>query len=76
MLLMGDKVKYVGRKYSAELGTKLGEVVASVSGEDSMLVVDFGDDAYVVREFLLRKLTPTRDGEGPEFSRKRRNEDE
>jgi hypothetical protein len=75
MYLPGDKVKYVGHKYSHELGTKMGLVVARVQNGPGV-VVDFGDDAYIVNESSLRKQAPARDGEEIEVSRKRRRDEE
>lgn len=58
-----DKVNYVGRKFSSELGTKMGIVCGRVQGEDGMVAVDFGGDAYVVHESSLRRLIPSKDKE-------------
>jgi len=45
----GDQVQYSGSKFK-ELQGALGEVVSHVSGSDSLAVVSFGKEAYVLDE--------------------------
>lgn len=52
----GDKVRYIGKKYSNVLGMKQGEVMAEVRNQLSAVVVDFGDDVYICRSDSLMKL--------------------
>jgi len=44
MYLQGDKVRYVGNKFRAEIGAKRGEVVSQVRNQPSAVVVDFGGE--------------------------------
>lgn len=48
MFMPGDKVKYIGRSLFSDLGSKTGEVISKVSGEENAFVVEFGDDAFLV----------------------------
>lgn len=51
MLNVGDKVKYIGKKFASELGNKIGEINSKISGSDNVYVVDFGEDnGYVMQE--------------------------
>jgi len=71
-----DKVNYIGRKYSQEIGTKMGIVCGRVQGEGGVLAVDFGGDAYIVKESSLRRLVTTKDREVEvEISRRMLTED-
>lgn len=81
----GDKVRYVGRKFARDLSGKgkIGEVCAAVQGESNKLVVDFGDDSYVMSEASLEKWRPSaqelKEGKTEptvEVRRKRKSEDE
>lgn len=74
LFMPGDKVNYVGQnqKILSEVGTKMGVISARVGGEPNGVVVDFGDDAYIVSVNSLRKLHRDVDAELP----RRRSRDE
>lgn len=62
MLFMpGDRVKYVGSKTFVDgnstitLNSKIGEVVCKIKGDSDAFVVEFGDDAFVLRGENLRR---------------------
>lgn len=58
MFMPGDLVNYSGSnsKLNSEIGNKVGEVKCRVEGEPDGVVVDFGDDAYIVNASSLRRL--------------------
>lgn len=53
---VGDKVSYKGSKFSRELHGHLGIVLARIEKTQNGVVVDFGDDAYVMDE--VHSLVP------------------
>ena len=57
----GDQVRYTGRKFARELSGKgkIGEVCSRVSNEEGAVVVDFGDDSYVLSVSSLEKWRPS-----------------
>ena len=59
MYFQGDKVSYYGK--IMELRTKVGEVCARVRGSDSLVVVDFGDDSYVMNQRVLKPYKPSKE---------------
>jgi hypothetical protein len=63
MYMPGDKVNYVGQKFSQELRTKLGVVVSKVQGEPYGVVVDFGENSYIVNINSLKRANVSRDVE-------------
>jgi hypothetical protein len=76
-----DKVTYKGTRFARELHGKLGVVCSRVQNRPSGVVVDFGDDAYVMDESNLSKFVPSKEQEskGVEIQvqrRKRSSEDE
>jgi hypothetical protein len=44
----GDLVKYVGGTFSKDLHSKTGIVVAHIEGEPNGIIVEFGDNTYVL----------------------------
>lgn len=46
----GDKVSYSGSKFAKELHGKLGIVCGHVANQEGGIVVDFGEDSYVLDE--------------------------
>lgn len=63
----GDKVVYVGDLHRAELGGAEGTVIAQVRNCEVELVVDFGEDAWVLHESLLQRFSGYKDkGDKPE----------
>jgi hypothetical protein len=52
----GDKVSYTGEKFAKDLHGKLGVVCGRVGNTEHGVVVDFGDESYVMDE--ARHLTP------------------
>jgi hypothetical protein len=46
----GDKVQYAGNKLSKELAGKLGIIHARVGNSERGVVVDFGNDSYILDE--------------------------
>jgi hypothetical protein len=50
----GDKVSYAGEKFAKELRGKLGIVDATVGNSETEVVVDFGEDQFVMSELNLR----------------------
>lgn len=69
-----DKVTYVGSKLGKTLHGKIGIVCARIEKTDSGVVVEFGDDAYVMDEKHLSKFKATegpRD-QGPEVTKRKR----
>lgn len=73
MFLAGDKVKYVGQKFSHELHSKLGVVLGPIKNQSCGVVVDFGDDAYVVNESSLIKMISHKE---PDFVKTRKHYDD
>ena len=80
MFMPGDKVKYVGDKIFTDakgvpvnLATKVGEVVARVSGEPYGYVVEIGDDSYIMSGHNLARqyFAP---GAEPSAPKRRRDE--
>jgi hypothetical protein len=61
MYFQGDKVRYTGAKFARELSGKgkIGEVCARVAGQEGAVVVNFGDDDYVVSERSLEPYRPS-----------------
>jgi hypothetical protein len=53
MFLQGDKVNYIGQKFSSDLGGKMGEVCAPVTNQQGVYVVSFGDGDYVLNAGVL-----------------------
>jgi len=60
MYFQSDKVVYRGTKFP-ELRTKLGEVCTRVSGSEHGVVVDFGDDSYVMDSRNLAPYLPSKE---------------
>jgi hypothetical protein len=52
---IGDKVTYVGQKFTKELSSKIGEVVGRVQNASYEVVVDFGDGDYVMPESCVSR---------------------
>lgn len=48
--MMHDKVSYIGKRHAQDLQGKLGEIVGRVDRSDNGVVVDFGEDVYVMDE--------------------------
>jgi len=73
----GDLVNYIGKKFARELNTKMGEVCARVSGSPDSVVVEFGDDSYIMHHRNLKKYVPSPGTKEPEVQvRRRRIRDE
>lgn len=71
----GDKVCYVGQKFSQELGMRIGEVIAILKDSPNKIVVDFGDEqAYLLNSSSLKRPHPSREKEFA-LNRKHRDED-
>lgn len=69
----GDQVRYIGRRFARELNNKVGEVFSKIAGTKTGLVVEFGDDSYIMDERHVIKHVPTLDNtKGPEVQIKRR----
>jgi hypothetical protein len=65
----GDLVNYIGTNtaHKAALGGAVGTVLSQVKNCDVELVVDFGEDAWVMHESLLCKFAGYKDkGDKPE----------
>lgn len=75
----GDKVVYRGSRFS-DLRNKLGEVCSQVGNNPDCLVVEFGDDSYVMPSRVLARYKPSKEpgSKEPEVQtrRKRRDEDD
>jgi hypothetical protein len=56
----GDKVVYQGSKFP-ELRNKLGEVCAQVKNSPGTVVVDFGDNSYVMSNRVLDRFKPSKE---------------
>lgn len=65
MFFQGDKVVYHGARFS-ELRHKIGEVWARVQNSSRTVVVDFGDDSYVLNIKLLSKYKPSKESNSKE----------
>jgi hypothetical protein len=52
----GDLVKYIGGTFSKDLHSKTGVVVAHIKGEPNGVVVEFGDNTYVLNISSLSNL--------------------
>jgi hypothetical protein len=52
----GDKVSYAGEKFAKDLHGKLGIICGRIGGTEHGVVVDFGEDSYVMDE--ERHLVP------------------
>lgn len=78
MFMPGDLVKYVGKKFSRELNTKVGQVCARVDKSPDSVVVEFGDDSYIMHHRNLAKHVPSPSSKEPEVQvrRRRRDDDE
>lgn len=74
MFQQGDLVKYTGEKLSKELGSKIGTVCARVGKTETGVVVDFGDDAYVIDERNLARTVAKAKTEEPEVEKKKQPE--
>ncbi len=73
----GDKVSYCGKKFASDLNGKLGEVVARVEGTEHGIVVDFGDNAYVLdEEKHVTRFRAAKGGAEPQVERRRARKDE
>lgn len=60
MFMQSDLVRYVGNKpLLKKSNVKKGEVLAQMGNEPGVYVVEFGDDAYVVREDELTRYVAT-----------------
>lgn len=58
--MQSDLVRYIGNKPSLKKSNvKKGEVLAQMGNEPGVYVVEFGDDAYVVREDELTRYVAT-----------------
>lgn len=51
-----DTVRYVGRKFSSELRSKVGVIAAKVQNEDGVYSVDFGASTYVMGVGVLEHM--------------------
>lgn len=60
MFMSGDTVRYVGDKLSLKKGETRGEVLAPISNEPGVYVVEFGVDAYVVPEAELTRYAASK----------------
>lgn len=76
----GDSVQYNGSKdhLRSELGNREGVVVSRVGGEDTLVCVSFGEDAYLLDEvselakYVKReKVDHTQEKKGPEVQKRR-----
>lgn len=76
MYFQGDKVVYRGRQFP-ELKTKIGEVCSRVQGSKYGVVVDFGDDSYVMDGRLLDRYKPSKEpnSKEPEIQVRRKRHD-
>jgi hypothetical protein len=72
MFMPGDLVKYIGKKFSRELNTKVGEVCSRVEKSPDAVVVEFGDDSYIMHHRNLAKHVPSPGHKEPEVHVKRR----
>lgn len=62
--MQGDKVNYVGNTWNHELGNKLGVVIGRVQNQSNAIIVEFGDDAYILDECSLKRphhISPEQD---------------
>lgn len=76
MYFQGDKVVYHGSKFN-ELRTKIGEVCTRVDGSKYGVVVDFGDDTYVMDSRSLAPYKPSKESSSkePEVQVRRKRHD-
>jgi hypothetical protein len=74
MFMNGDKVSYVGSKF--KLAGKLGTVISRVQNCQEELIVDFGEDTYVMHESLLTRYNPSQIKEREEEEPKRKKKTE
>lgn len=81
MFFPGDKVKYTGavvfrddKGNNLGIAGKIGEVIAKIAGEPNGLVVEFGDDSYVVNASNLTRCYVDSYTE-PTYTRRRRDPD-
>ena len=74
MFFAGDKVRYVGHKFGSDLNTKMGVVIAIIQNNTNAVVVEFGDDTYVLNTSSVQRLTTNKDN--VEVYRKRRTDDD
>lgn len=59
----GDKVVYTGEK-QGDIRNKVGEVIARVANSTSV-VVEFGDDSYVMSPIFLKPWKPSKEPAAP-----------
>lgn len=76
MYMAGDQIRYNGNKFSNDIkknGAFKGEVITSIDGEPGVYVVEFGDDAYVMRDTCFTKWEPSQleEKEPVEYNKKR-----
>lgn len=57
----GDMVSYTGERHKAALSGSVGTVLSQVKNCDKEVVVDFGEDTYVMHESLLCKFAGFKD---------------
>ncbi len=77
MFMPNDMVTYAGKKFARELNGKIGHVCARVEKSPDSVVVEFGDDSYIMHNRNLRKYVPSPGAKEPEVQvRRRRKYDE
>jgi hypothetical protein len=72
--MIGDHVSYVGSRF--KLAGKLGIVISRVLNQPDEMIVDFGDDSFVIHESLLSRPQLSQTREKNSEPRKKRPENE
>lgn len=59
IFMPGDRVSYVGEKLKELRGARNLHIVAGVAGSDTAMVVENGEDAFIVSRYNLAPYRPS-----------------